>query len=160
MKKSQILHISFIIGILFKGIDGFWELIGGLFLVFAKSGSIPIIIQTVFQHELSQDPTDLIANYLINLSQTMSLNTLSFAAIYLIIHGSIKLGLFLGLWLKKIWAYPLATILLSLFMVYQLIRLSYTHSFLLLFLTLIDIIIIFLLKSEYKRLKNSLDKKD
>jgi len=156
IKKEKALHDLFIIGIIIKGIDGILELIGGIILISIKSNSISKIIQTIFQHEIAQDPTDLIANYFIQLSQTLSISTISFAAIYLIIHGSIKLGLFSGLLYKKLWAYPLAGILLSLFVIYQLIRFSSTHSIFLLFLTLVDILIIVLLRFEYKRLKHSL----
>ncbi len=155
-KKEKILHDVFVIGITIKGIDGLLELIGGVILVFIKSDSISKMIQTLFQHEIAQDPTDFIANYFIQSAQNLSLNTISFAAIYLIIHGSIKIGLFAGLWYKKLWAYPLAGIIMSLFVTYQLMRFFNTHSLFLLFLTIIDILVIVLLRFEYKRLKHSL----
>ena len=155
IKKEKTLHDLFKIGIIIKGIDGLLELIGGFILISIKSDSITKIIQSIFQHEIAQDPTDLIANYFIQLSHNLSISTISFAAIYLIIHGSIKIGLFSGLWFKKLWAYPLAGILLSLFVIYQSIRFFNTYSVFLLFLTLVDILIIVLLRFEYKRLKRS-----
>ncbi|WP_292471184.1 DUF2127 domain-containing protein [Methanolobus sp.] len=154
-RKENIIHDIFIIGIIIKGIDGLLELIGGFILISSKSDTISKIIQTIFKHEIAQDPTDLLANYFIQLSNNLSISTISFAAIYLIIHGSIKIGLFSGLWYKKLWTYPLAGILLSFFVMYQLIRFFNTHSILLLFLTLVDILIIILLRFEYKRLKHS-----
>ncbi len=113
------------------------------------------IVQTIFKHELLQDPTDILANYLIKASHNVSFSTLSFAAVYLMIHGFIKIGLVTGLWFKKLWAYPLAEIVLSLFIIYQLIRFSRTHSLILILLTLLDIVILFLVSHEYKRIKNS-----
>lgn len=153
LRKDKILHDLFIIGIIIKAIDGVLELIGGITLSLVKSDLISKIIQTLFQHEIAQDPSDFIANYFVQLSHSLSISIISFAAIYLIIHGSIKLGLFSGLWYKKLWAYPLAGVVLSLFVVYQFIRFFNTHSALLLFLTLIDILILVLLRFEYKRLK-------
>ena len=140
------------IGIIIKGIDGILELISGVILFLIKSDLITKIIQTLFQHELVQDPTDIIANYLIHTSQNLTISALSFATIYLIIHGSVKIGLVLGLWYKKLWAYPLVGVILSLFIIYQLIKFFSTHSIILLFLTSIDVLIIILLRFEYKRL--------
>lgn len=151
MNKDKILHDLFITSIIIKGIDGTLEFLGGLTLILVKSNSISDIVQTVFQHELTQDPTDLIANYLIETSQALSISTISFMSIYLLIHGAIKMGLFTGLWYRKAWIYPLAGILLSLFVTYQFIRFFHTHSIVLLFLTSIDLLIIILLKFEHKR---------
>lgn len=156
IKKDTALHDLFILGIVIKGIDGVLELIGGIILISIPSHSIASVVQSVFQHEIAQDPTDLIANFFIQLSQNLSISTLSFAAVYLIIHGSIKLGLFFGLWSKKLWVYPLAGVVLSLFVIYQLMRFLSSHSMLLLFLTLVDILILVLLGFEYKRQKRSL----
>ena len=155
IRKETIFHDLFLIGIIIKGIDGVLELIGGIILIIARSDTISRLIQAFFQHEIAQDPTDLIANYFIHLSQSLSISTLSFVALYLIIHGSIKIGLFSGLWYKQLWAYPLVGILLSLFVLYQLVRFFNTYSALLLFLTLVDIMIIVLLRFEYHRLKRS-----
>lgn len=156
IRERKILHDLFVIGVIIKGIDGLLELIGGIVLASVKSGSMFKIIQTIFQHEIAQDPTDLIANYFIRLSHSLSVSTISFIAVYLIIHGTIKIGLFSGLWYKKLWAYPLVGILLFLFVVYQLIRFFNTYSILLLFLTSVDILIIILLRFEYKRQKHPL----
>lgn len=153
--KEKILHDLFKIGIIIKGIDGFFELLGGIILIVTR-GKFASIIQILFSHELSQDPTDFIANYFVHLSGTLSLGTIFFISFYLIIHGAIKLGLFFGLWFKKLWTYPLAWVLLSLFVIYQLFRFSYTYSIFLLFLTIVDFIIIVLLHFEYKRIKLSL----
>lgn len=157
-KKEKILNDLFIIGIMIKGLDGILELIGGFVLIFIKASSIPQTVERVFQHEILQDPTDLIANYFIQFSHSLSISTIYFIATYLIINGTIKVVLFLGLWYKKLWSYPIAGILLSFFTVYQFTRFLHTHSLLLLFLTLVDILIITLLKFEYKRLKHSLEK--
>ena len=154
MERRKILHDLFLIGIIIKCIDGILEFIGGIALAFAKTDIIINLVQKLFQHELIQDPTDIVANYLVKTSQNLSIGILTFASIYLIIHGLIKIGLFLGLWYKKIWAYPLAGIILSLFVIYQSIRIFNTHSILLLFLTLVDIFILILLRLEYKRISN------
>ena len=155
IKRGNILHDIFIIGVIVEGIDGILEFIGGIALIFVKSNFIINITRKIFQHEIVQDPTDLISNYLIRISQHISPDVLLFIAIYFIIHGIIKIGLVVGLWLKKLWAYPLAGIILTLFVIYQIVRLLNTHSPILIFSILIDILILILLKSEYKRLTHS-----
>ncbi len=155
MKKDKILHYLFITSIIFKIIDGILEFIGGVALLFIKSDQIVNLVRIIFQHELVQDPTDLLANFLILASRHLTSGSLSFASVYLIIHGIIKIALVTALLLKKSWAYPVAGIVLSIFVIYQFIRFFNTHSLVLLFLTMIDIVIIILLRSEYRRVKRS-----
>lgn len=153
--RKEFLHDIFLIGIFIKGIDGILELIAGIILLITKSNFISNFVQRIFQHELFEDPKDLIANYFVQTSTNISVSLLLFVAIYLIIHGIIKIGIFLGLWYKQAWAYPIAAIVLSLFVIYQSIRLFSNHSIILLFLILVDISIIILLRFEYKRVKHS-----
>ena len=151
-KIRNALHELFLVGITIKGIDGVLELVTGITLFFTKSSLIVKVLQAIFHHELLHDPTDLVANYLIHTAQSLSINTLTFISIYLTIHGIIKIGIFLGLWYKKIWAYPIAAIVLSLFVIYQSVRIYRNHSIILSFLTLIDIMILVLIRFEYKRI--------
>ncbi len=154
MKSSEkrLFHRIFQIGIFIKGIDGLLEIIGGSLLFLASSSSLITSVRNFFQHELIQDPTDLMANIIITFFQNLSTNSKLFAAFYLIIHGIIKLGLVIALWKKKLWAYPLAGGILIILVIYQIIRFLRFHSYFLLLLTSIDIIIILLLKIEYKRI--------
>lgn len=149
---KELIHRLFRISILIKGIDGILEFIGSLVLFFVSSSLITNFVETIFQHELTQDPTDIIANYLINTSLNLSLSTQLFAAIYLFIHGIIKVGLVSSLWYNKLWAYPLSGFILVVFVIYQVFRLINHYSLILLLLTIIDLIIIILLRFEYKRL--------
>jgi uncharacterized membrane protein len=154
-KLKTTLHDLFLIGIIIKGVDGLLELIGGIILLFIKVDFLAKIIEKIFQHELAHDPTDFFANYFMHTSQSITTSMLLFAAIYLIVHGAIKISLFLALWYKKHWAYPVAAVVLSLMIIYQLIRINAHHSIILIFLTLIDMIILVLLRFEYHRVLQS-----
>ena len=156
MKKSKVWHILFLVGIFFKGLDGILECIGGTLLLFIRQGTIAKYTVMLFHHELAEDPDDLIANYLVHLAFHISHNTQLFAAVFLLVHGVIKIALVAGLYLQKLWVYPLAEVILVLFAAYQLYRFSHTLSILLLLLTLVDMFIIFLIWIEYKRLKSPL----
>ncbi len=107
------------------------------------------------QSELSEDPKDLIANYLIKTAQEFSVSTQLFGIIYLLSHGFIKIFLVVSLWRGKLWAYPTAIIVFIAFGVYQLYRFYFTHSLWLIFLTVLDILVIVLTGIEYKQLKNA-----
>ena len=77
------------------------------------------------------------------------------AAIYLFGHGVIKLWIIIGLLRKKLWYYPVAMIVFGLFIVYQLYRYTFTHSFLLLLITALDFIVIGLTWHEYRHLRTN-----
>jgi uncharacterized membrane protein len=156
MKKSKLLHILFMISIFFKGLDGVLELIGGLIFLFLKHTTIAKYTAILLKSELAEDPGDLIANYLIHLAAKITSSTEFFAAIFLLVHGAVKVLIVTGLYLRKLWIYPLAEVILSLFVIYQIYRFSHTFSLLLIFLTLVDLFIIFLIWNEYKRLTSLL----
>jgi uncharacterized membrane protein len=156
MRKSKIWHILFLVGVFFKGVDGVLELLGGLIFLFLKHGALEKFAHIIFRGELAEDPHDLLANYLINLAAHTSRDTEFFAAIFLLVHGAVKVSIVTGLYLRKIWVYPLAEVILSLFVAYQLYRFSHTFSVLLIFISIVDIFIIFLIRKEHKRLKGLL----
>ena len=153
--KSKIIQIFFKIGVISKGIDGVLEIAGGFMLLFITPQQIQSLIQALTQHELSEDPKDIIANYLLNSTYHLSPGTKNFAAIYLLWHGLVKAGLVAALLLRKRWAYPVAIIAFFLFLIYQLYRYSHTSSPTLLVLSVVDIFVIILTWLEYRRLRKS-----
>ena len=152
-KKDDVLHKSFEIGILVKGIDAILEIIGGILLVFLNRNRLNKIIILLTQHELSEDPKDVVANFMIKISSGFSISSQHFGVFYLMSHGLIKLILVVLLWQKKIWSYLLTIVSLTLFIFYQAYRYTITHSAWLLALTIFDIIMIILTWIEYKRVK-------
>ncbi len=152
VRRQAVLHIFFRIAILLKGIDGVLETAGGTILLLVSHEDIGHIVHAIFRHELLEDPNDPIAGYLARLAGGLSASTKTFAAVYLLVHGLVKLGLATAIWRNRLWAYPLAGVILFLFIVYQFARFTFTHSLVLLLLTVVDIVIIGLLPSEYSRL--------
>lgn len=125
MKKDKLWHWLFLVGIFFKGLDGVFEFFAGLAFLSLKHGLIIKYINILFQQELFQNPPQFIINGLMLFSE----NTQMFAAVYLLGHGIIKMGIVAGLYLKKLWVYPLAQIFLSLLVAYQLYRFFHTFRF-------------------------------
>ena len=157
---SELAHKVFWIGIIFKAVDGILEAVGALVLIAVSRRSIIDFVYNFFQHELSQDPTDWLARHLLGLVYHFSASEKVFAIAYLLTHGLIKLVLVVSIWYSKLWAYPLAGIAFSAFVVYQMVRFAYTHSILMLVLTAIDLVIIALLWPEHKRLKAEIEQQN
>jgi uncharacterized membrane protein len=154
-KRTTVLHAGFEIGILLKGVHAALEIVGGLLLWFVSPESLSKIVRLLTQNELAEDPRDLIANIMIKASEHYSLSTQHFGVLYLLSHGGIKVVLVLLLWRKKPWAYPLAVAALVLFIIYQTIRWTTTHSAFLAAFTMLDAIMIWLTIVEYRRIKDA-----
>jgi len=158
-KQKDIVHVSFEIGLLLKGIHGLMEIIGGAGLLFLTPDRLNLLTRFLTKHELLEDPRDKVANFLIALSNSFSISTQHFAVFYLMSHGIIKCILILLLWRRKLWAYPLTIVSLILFIAYQVYRYTFTQSVFLILLTIFDAVMIALTYLEYKRIKSALNVK-
>ena len=147
------LYKLFKIGIALKAIDGVLETIGGVLLTILGKSELTATAALLTRHELSEDPHDVIANYIMNAIHHISTNTTIFAAIYLLIHGLIKIGLVAALWNNKLWAFPTAILFLFAFLSYQLYRFFISQSPALLILSVTDAVIILLVWHEYNYIK-------
>ena len=152
-RKFNSIHVFFNLSVIAKGIDGALEIVGGILLIFISPDRISAIIQVLTQHELSEDPKDLVATYLLNSTHHLTKGITMFAAMYLLWHGMVKAGLVAALLLKRRWAYPAAIVAFFLFLVYQLYQYIHTYSPALLALSIVDMLVITLTWIEYKRLK-------
>lgn len=150
-RRSRIAHVFFQISVVTKGIDGVLEVLGGVLLFLVNPAQIHGIVRALTEHELSEDPRDLVATYLQNSAGHLASGSKAFAATYLLWHGVVKVALVTGLLLKWRRAYPAAIVAFLLFVVYQLYRYSHTHAPELLLLSIFDIIIIELTWVEYRR---------
>ncbi|MEJ2652120.1 MAG: DUF2127 domain-containing protein [Gammaproteobacteria bacterium] len=148
------IHLAFEVGLILKGVIALFEIIGGILVYFVSQHFLLHVVLAVTQDELSEDPKDFIAHYLIHTAQTFSVSSQHFAAFYLFSHGAIKMALIVGLLQKRLWFYPAAIVVFGLFIIYQLYRFSFTHSAWLLVLTLLDIVVIWLTRHEWKYLRN------
>lgn len=156
-RTERWLSFIFKIGLAFKGIDGFFELVGGILLLFLSPSHISSIIRALTEHEITQDPHDLIANYLRHLASNLTGSWTLFAAIYLLLHGVVKLVLAWAVFANKLWAFPWMIAFLAIFVVYQIYEIFIDHSIGLTLLTIFDIIIIWLTIHEYRLRRRKLE---
>jgi uncharacterized membrane protein len=146
-------HRVFLAGINLKGIEGLLESAAGISLLSIGTAGIKHLIWLWTSDVLSEDSDNLLAHHVAQASK--QLHTTTFIAIYLILHGALKLGLVAGM-LKRIrWAYPLAAAILTAFIGYQIFRLTYHFSVILICLTCIDGLIVWLILLEYTRIRRS-----
>lgn len=132
-----------------KGLDGVLEVAGGVLLgVFGTSGlSRTVVFLT--QHELSEDPRDRLAGWLVAQTRNVGSSTVHFAVAYLLFHGAVKIGLATGLLRERLGVFPVAMGFLALFIVYQGYRLTVLPSWGLAYLTVLDLVILVLVWREY-----------
>jgi len=153
--KENALDTSFHLTLLLKGLFDLGEVITGIGLLFLTPGRLNNLIEWVVGSEISEVPQDWIVSRLVAFGHSFSISSQQFAAFYSLSHGAIKLVFIMLLWKKKLWAYPLSVLLFLGFVVYQLYRFSFTHSVMLLFLTMIDVLMIVLTILEYRKMKAS-----
>jgi uncharacterized membrane protein len=146
-EREHDIHTVFLAAVILKGLNGLLELALAIFL--ATSDEILPYILNLANDELIENPNDFLAHHLSAYTHP-SESMLLFASLYLTVHGFVKIALALGLWLNKIWAYPAAMGIISLFIVFQLIRVLEKGSMLLLALTLVDCVFVWLIYHEYK----------
>ena|SRR5690242_8587143 len=155
--KLRGFHRAFEVGVGLKGLDGVLEIIGGLLLLAISPTHLSALVRQLTLHELSEDPHDLVAGYLVSLSGGLTAEGQLFGAVYLLAHGITKLALVAALLRRRLWAYPTAIGIFGLFAAYQLYRYTFTHSWYLIVLTLLDAVVIWLTWLEYARVKMQSD---
>ncbi len=150
-KSRDLLDRTFEVGIILKGLNGILELIGGILLLAVSPETINRLVVRLTQSELSQDPHDRVATWLRNSTHGLTSSTVLFGAVYLLLHGIVKVILVLALLREKLWAYPWMIAFLLFFIGYQIYRLILEPSVWLTALTVFDIAIVWLTWREYRR---------
>lgn len=143
-------HRLFQVAVVVKGIDGVLEFIGGVLLLFVSPTALHRLVIMLTQHELAEEPDDWLALTLRNLAEAFSVETRHFASAYLIGHGILKIFLAASLLRERLWAFPLALSVLTVFVAYQVHRFGRTHSMTLLALTVLDAVVMVLIWREYR----------
>ena len=148
---SPTLDTTFKIGLVLKGLDGVLEVAGGILLLFLSPQAIAHLVRVLTAHELSEDPHDMIARYLLHTTAHLHHGTTLFGAIYLLSHGIAKIVLVALVLKDKLWAYPWLIGLLLAFIAYQLYQITAVHfSVGLTLLTIFDAALVWLTWREYR----------
>jgi len=138
------------LSVIAKGLDGVLESVGGVLVLLASRTDLTNLIIFLTAPELSEDPTDLVANYLRHAVFHLSSNTKNFASVYLLVNGIVKVTLVTGLLRGQFWCYRPALVFLATFIGYQLYRFSHTHSLILLGFMFLDLLTLYFIWMEYR----------
>lgn len=156
---GSLLDQSFRAGIAIKGFDGLLECLGGVLIWFVKPNSLNEFFRAAVLHDLPGKYDDIILAHLFHWTQSLAQGGKVFASVYLITHGLSKAILVAGLWMNKLWAYPLTIVVFGFFCAYQIHRFTHTHSIFLVLLTIFDLILMYLTWKEYVKLKRERDER-
>ena len=140
----------FEIGIVAKGLNGAAELVGGLLLLLLGPDRLHRWVAALTQGELSEDPQDVVARYLLRTSNGLDGQAVLFGAAYLLVHGLVKVVLVVALLRNKLWAYPWMIGVLLAFIAYQVYRIALSPSAGLIALTVFDALIVALTWREWR----------
>ncbi len=89
--KEKNIHFIFEVSVILKGLNAIGEMVGGAVALIISQRFIIRLTLFLTQNELSEDPNDKIANYLLHSAQQLSISAKYFIAFYLLSHGIIKL---------------------------------------------------------------------
>jgi len=104
--RGDLLDRAFFVVITLKGLDGVLEVVGGLLLLAVSPATIDRLARALTQHELSEDPHDFIATHLLHYTGALTGASVRFGAVYLLLHGAVKIILVAALLRNQLWAYP------------------------------------------------------
>lgn len=148
--SERTLHLAFLVALWTKAVFAMGEVVAGIATWLVSSELLLRWTVALTRGELIEDPHDLVANYLLHLAQNLSIGARTFAAIYLLAHGVVKLWLVIGLLRVRLWYYPLAIAVFLAFIAYQLYRYTFSGSIVLLLVTALDVLVIVLTWHEWR----------
>ena len=149
-RNGHLLDLVFLAGVAAKALDGLAELAGGLPLIFLVPGSVFAIVHRFTTGELLEDPHDLLANLLANGVAHLSAADLRFTAVYLTIHGLVKVAIVIALIAGATKVYPWALAALASLTIFQIIEFAIHPTIGLAVLSVVDIVIIALTWREWR----------
>lgn len=150
MERETWISRIFRVSVILKGLDGLLEIIGGALLLLVPVSSINSVVRALTQRELSEDPNNFIATHLRDAAASLTGSVTLFAAIYLLVHGIVKVVLVIAVLGGHTGAYPWMIGFLIAFVIYQVYEMILHLTIGLVLLTLFDLLIIGLTVHEYR----------
>ena len=148
-------HHLFQLGMVVKGLDGILEVAGGVLLAVLGPAGVGRTVTFLTQHELSEDPGDRLARWVVEHFGHLAAGTVLFASAYLLVHGAVKVVLAAGLIRGRLGVFPWGLGFLGTFILYQAYRLTVRPSVGLAALTVLDLVIVALVWREYEALRKT-----
>jgi uncharacterized membrane protein len=151
--RAYLREVFFRTSVLLKGLDALLEIIAGVAIWILNPAQIVRLTTLLTHDELSEDPHDVVANYLRHAAGRLSLSSEHFMALYLLSHGIVKLFAVVALLKNRLWGYPLSIVVFGGFVIYQIYRFTLTGAIGLIALTIFDLVVIWLIWLEYRAVR-------
>lgn len=151
--REKLFHRLFEVGIWIKGIDGLIETAGGILLLTVSLQALNSYIIKLAQKEIEKDSGDLMARVLQHAAHHLTESSKLTAGAYLLGNGLVKVFLAACILRRQLWCYPIAIVILTIFILLQCSRLGFHFSWTMFVATLIDVAIVLLIWREYRRLE-------
>lgn len=150
-KATNTLDRVFEVSIILKALDGIIEVLSGIAVFFIKPEQITHFARWLTHSELRENPHSFLALHFLHSAQKFAETGGTFAAIYLLSHGIVKVVLVAAILRGQLWAYKWMIAFLVAFIVYQVIRIFQQPAFWLVALTVFDVFIVYLTVREDRR---------
>lgn len=140
-EKNTILHKAFFATVIVNGCIAVADMAAGFFFVFHRQ-------ITTFLYFSNYPFSTVLQRVVLSISaqnQTMGM-------VYFFSHGVVKLILVWGLLTNRLWAYPLAIVLLTGFSLYQIYDVIVRFSWFTIFLLIVNVITVFFISREYRQI--------
>lgn len=161
-QKSDMITSPHNMSFLFQ-LSMLWRIVYGLLRIVMGVAFLRLIgqplsefVYTLLAHEVTGRGSDAILGMIFQLFETHDFTVTYFIATYFIFWGTVDIILSLSLLRRIRVAFPITMALILLFICYGIFRFSYTHSFVLLGVIIIDIGIVYLINREYIKLKREI----
>jgi len=158
--NTDAYDLFFRVGMIWRILYGSLRLILSFALLRLIGTPLSDLFFKIMSHELVEDPTDFLIQTINPFFQHSSFTVTYFLAAYLIFWGIIDIFLSINLLKQKLWAFPISIYLIGIFVLYEIYRFSRTHSFMLAGVIFIDLILIWLIRREYRKLNSFLFKSE
>lgn len=133
---------------------GFLRILFGIALLKVVGSPLLEAIHDFMGYELVEDSSDILYNIVNLFLSGHSFYVTYFLAFYFIFWGTVDILLSYNLIKEKLWAFSISIVLIGLFVIYSIIRFTFTHSLLLLSVIIFDSIILLLIHKEYQKVKH------
>lgn len=149
-QEREILWF-FDLALILKVVNGGLEMLAAALILIVPPSFVIKIAEFATSGEVAQDPDDPIAIVIRSTAQAFTVHTHYLLALYLVLHGAIKVLLVIGIFAGKRIAYPLFMLALAIFGSYEAYRGLIRHELLLQALAVFDLSVLMLTSYEYRR---------
>ena len=150
--RRDAVDVAFRVGIALKAVYAVGELLAGIGMSFLDPVRMGRLVHWVTRRELAVDPDDRLMNYILTLGHAYTLDMQKFVLVYLLLHGLLKTTVLVLLVKKVRWGYPLAAAVFSFFVVYQILSFLRGHSPFMIYQSVLDAALVWLILVEYSRM--------